>query len=275
MKAYINLRPSHNSMANRRLRRIGALLDAGETRRDQWVPDDCDLLIQWGFKPSTSLMSQIERGKPYAIIDLGYFDDTRMDRFSVSFNGLHGTAMPDTRVLDRYPRPMPQGYADWRDEPGKKVIVCGQMPLDQSLRGQDIDAWMGRAAVEAAETWKLPVYKRPHPKMINPWEPQPEPLSEALKDAHACVTWTSTAAIASVIAGVPTIAGHSGSMAYDMASQDMTICTPPGRQAWLHSIAWREWNLSSAQDLDRLAEHIIEMYPEMCRYPLDNPRNKL
>lgn len=268
-------RDSQKSAANRTIASLVDRLDGSYQRRALPVhPDKTDLVVQWGFKPTLGLMSAIDLGIPYVIIDLGYIDKGRTARFSVSFNGFHGTALRDPKVLDRAPRPAP-GYSDWRSGQGSKVIVVGQMPNDQSLRGQDIDAWMGRAASAASEAFRKPVIKRPHPKMLNPWEPQSEPWEDALDDCYCAVTWTSTAAIGAVLAGVPTVAMHPGNMAYPMAAHDMTLRTPPGREAWIHELAWREWDFASPADLDRLAAYIVEMYPLMRDAPLDSPRNVL
>ena len=274
MRPYINLRKSNGSHANQALRRLADRLDnVGECSRDQVTPLDADLLIQWGFKPTKSLMSAIDRGIPYIIFDLGYFDGGRMGRFSMSYNGFHGTALDVPDVLDRAPRPHPE-ILDWQ-EGGRRVIVAGQMPLDQSLRGQDIESWMGRAATEASEVFKLPVHKRVHPKMLNPWEPPPPPLIQDLLDCACLVTWTSTAAVQALVQGVPVVAQHPGSMAFPIASYSMKVRTPPGREGWAHKLSWREWDFNSVTDLKLLAKTITEMYPYAETMPLDSPRNVL
>lgn len=273
MRPYVSLHPSHKSRANVKVRKLGSRLGAGEVGRDKFVPADCNLLIQWGFRPTICLMSAIAEGIPYIIVDLGYFDETRGARYSVSLNGFHGLALRDPKVLDRPPRPAPAIH-DWREE-GSKIVVCGQMPGDQSLRGQDSEAWMGRTASACSEQWSMPVLKRPHPKMLNVWEPPLEALSFAFEDCHVFVTWTSTAAVQSVLAGVPTVAMHPGTMARPMAANSLTRLTPPGREAWVHEVSWREWNWQDEADLDRLAEYVIEMLPLMRKSPLDNPRTVL
>lgn len=273
MKTYVNMRDSVKSHANRTLTHLGDRFDATPCRRNLPTPLDADFLIQWGFKPTTSLLSHIDRGKPYMIVDLGYGYD-RTERFSISINGFHGTAWRDPNVLDRAPRPM-YGYSDWRSGEGSKVIICGQLPGDQSLRGQDMDAWMGRAASAASDAFKLPVVKRPHPKMLNPWEKHLwTPLDRELDECYAFVTWTSTAGIQSVLAGVPTIAMHPGSMVYRLSSQDMTLRTPSGREAFVHELAYREWYWKH-DDLDALGEYVKECYPMFKDAPLDDPRIKL
>jgi hypothetical protein len=268
-------RDSARSASYRNVSELVDRLGGTYQRRELPVhPEKTELVVQWGFKPTVGLMSAIAAGIPYVIIDLGYHDAHRTVRYSVSFNGFNGTSWRDPKVLDRASRPRPD-YRDWRSGEGENVLVIGQMPNDQSLRGQDIDAWMGRAAIAASDAFGLPVIKRPHPKMLNPWEPAPEPLEEALDKAYAVVTWTSTVGVGSVLAGVPTIVQHPGSVAYPMAAHDMTLRTPHGREAWLHELSWREWSWGFGADLDRLAAYIVEIYPQLRDAPLDSPRNVL
>lgn len=274
MKVYINLRNSEKSHANRSLRMLKAKFEnAGECHRGHPLPLDADLLIQWGFKPTVCLMDAVKRGIPYMIVDLGYFNE-RTSRFSISFNGFHGTAFRDPGAVARPVRQRPE-LKPWRTG-GERVLVIGQMPGDQSLRGQDIDAWMGRAASQAAEAYGLPVHKRPHPKMLNPWEPKPEPLREALEDAAVVITWTSTCAIESICEGVPTIVQHPSSVAYPVAGHDIGTEIPvTAREDWLHELSWREWDWRLDSDLDRLSKYVTRLYPQLKDAPLDSPRNRI
>ena len=94
MKAYGSLRPSAKSHANVIMRALLGRLGGKFVLRTEVVPDDATLFLQWGFKKTNALVSAILAKIPYVIIDLGYFDDTRYERFSVSINGLHGMGMP-------------------------------------------------------------------------------------------------------------------------------------------------------------------------------------
>lgn len=266
-------RDSEKSAANRNVAELVKRLDGSFVRRESSCPVSADLVIQWGFKQTVGLMSAIAFGIPYVIIDLGYWGN-RYKNFSVSFNGFHGTSARDDLVSGRSPRARPR-VQDWRSGKGENVLVVGQMPNDQSLRGQDIDAWMGRTAPAAAQAFGKPVIKRPHPKMLNPWEPSLPPIADALKDAYCCVTWTSTAALDAVVAGVPTVAMHKGNIAYPVCAHDFTLRTPDGREEWLHELSWRQWDFTSPAELDRLAEYIKSIYPQLRDKPLDSPRNLL
>lgn len=264
MNFIAGMRPSAGSHANVVLRRLLDRLGGSEIEREQYFPADGDVYIQWGFKKTNALLSAIESKVPFIIVDMGYFDDfDRQARMSVSINGLHGSSMKSDFVLDLPPRRHPP-VLDYNEE-GENVLIIGQMPGDQSLRGQDIDAWMNRAAVEATEVFKRPAYKRPHPNMLNPWEPKPEPLEDALSNAYATVCWTSTSAIASVLRGIPTVAQHPTNMAYGVCAKHIMRRRAVGREAWVHDIAHRDYDLYDDADCDNACAYITKAMPQARR----------
>lgn len=258
MKVIYTMRDSNGSHANQALRRLMAYLPGEEQLRTRSVPKGTELVVQWGFKPTRALVSAMQEGIPYVIVDLGYFDHDRYGTFSISINGFHGTSMSTVDLSNRKPRPV-LDIRDWQPE-GDKVIVLGQMPLDQSLRGQDIDAWMGRAASEAVEVFKLPVQKRPHPKMLNPWEPRMPALENTFEGTHCYISWTSTAAIQTIAAGIPTVCQHPGSMCTKVSTSRIDRVRVPGRHHWMQDLSNRQYGFNSEAELKACAEHIRIQY---------------
>ena len=263
MKAYGSLRPSHKSHANVIMRALLGRLGGKFVLRTEVVPDDATLFLQWGFKKTNALVSAILAKIPYVIIDLGYFDDTRYERFSVSINGLHGMGMPVDGVLDLPPRPHPK-IEDWK-EGGRMVQIIGQMPGDAALRGENIEVWMHHASLQATEAFGKPARKRPHPKMINPWEPSLPALESTFEETYVMVTYTSTVAVQSVLAGVPTVAMHPASSAFAVCSARMKRETPTGREAWVHTLSHGEYSMTDERDLDNAAVYIAKAYPQATR----------
>ena len=249
------LRPGDKSHANVLIKRVVDRLDGRYILRDALLDDKATLLIQWGFKPTKALRCAILRKIPYVIIDLGYFDAARTKRYSISINGFHGLSMPVAGVIDLPPRPHPRVRA-WRED-GDIVQIIGQMPTDAAIYGLNMETWMHKAAVDAAEAFGKPAFKRVHPKMLNPWEAALEPLSETFDTSYAHVTWTSTSAVQSVLAGVPTVAMHPGSPAFEVCSHGMHRSRLPGRQAWVHKLAHREYALAEDGDCDVAVEYIL------------------
>ncbi len=263
-----SLRPSEKSPANVIIRRLVDRLEGRTILREQYLDRDANLLIQWGFKPTKAMRSAIFNKIPFVIVDMGYFDwsddpqANRSNRYSISINGLHGTSMQLDGVYDLPPRPHPK-VMPWRTErKGKEVLVLGQMPGDAALRGADIEAWMNRAATEAADVFKMKTIKRPHPRMLNPWEPTLPPLEDTFKDTHVYVTYSSTAAVQTVLAGVPTIAMHPCSPAYRMSAHRMSRQIFPGREAWAHDLSHREYALLDDKDCDAACDYIIRGFEQ-------------
>ena len=260
MKIVASMRDSDKSRANREVRKLlGALGGGTEVARTMPLPLDTDLFIQWGYKPTVALKHAMTLDIPYVIVDLGYFDHDRASTFSLSINGFHGMSMANDKVRGMGHRPrLP--IRQWRDG-GENVIILGQMPLDQSLFGQDIEPWMGRAATAAVEVFGKKVIKRPHPRMLNPWEPQLGPLEETFDSTYVYVSWTSTAAIQTVAAGIPTICAHPGNMAYDVGSDESRI-RMPGRETWMHDLSHRQYDFTSVKDVRQGAKYVLSAYDQ-------------
>ena len=258
LKAVASMRDSHGSHANVIMRRLLDRLGGTEILRSHVVPKDTTLFLQWGFKRTTALDSAIKARIPFIIVDLGYFDESRLERFSISLNGFNGLSQRVPSWKGEEPRARPI-LKQWRDD-GDRIVVVGQMPGDAALRGQDIEAWMGRTAAEATEVFSKPVYKRPHPKMLNPWEPKDRPFVESLDETWLTVTWTSNCAVESVINGVPAVAMHPASMAWSVTSHRLSRQVFPGREYWLNELARRQYWLMNDQDCDAAAEYIIRAY---------------
>lgn len=262
MHATFAVRPNNKTFSTRCTRALRDCLGGSVIVRDDPVPDECNLLINWGFTRSVALLSAIAKKIPFVILDRGYFEPSRVDRVSISINGHHGLSM-DIDVLDLPPRWHPP-IKPWRLD-GDSVQIIGQMPGDAAVRQLDVDAWMNRVAVEAVNAFGKKVIKRTHPKMINPWEPQQERLEETFEDTYVSVSLTSTSSVQTVLAGIPSVITHPASSAYNMGSPNMMIAQPPGRQEWAHTLAHREYDLCNSKDAAECAEYIIRAFPEATR----------
>ena len=217
-------------------------LDGEEQSRDTYAGGD--VYIQWGFKLTRGLQYALDHKLPYIILDWGYFGD-RTQSFSVSINGFHGLSMPNDWILGKdareHPRPEP-----WRGE-GEYVYVYGQLQNDRAVRGLHVDSWLTRTAQAASAVFHKPAKIRPHPKMLSSWEPPLEPLYETFEDAHVAVSYTSSAAIQSVLAGVPTIALHPASPAFAVSAPSFNIFKPTYRMEWLHDLSWRNYEMGETE----------------------------
>ena len=261
MKVIVAQRSSDKSAANVLMRRVGERLHARYNLRTAPIDEGCDLLIQWGFKPTVALKSAIAQKIPYVIFDMGYWEGERDVRQSLSINGLHGTSMRTKSVLDLPPRYHPP-IEQWQDE-GEGCLIIGQLAGDAALRGENPETWMRKQAAKCVDTFGTKAQLRPHPRMLNPWEPPSEPLYDALDNTHICVTHSSTVGVAALRRGVLTIATHPGSPVYRMVGNYVNgmVVRMPGRQSFFHELSYQDYDLSNDEDCDAACDHIMKAWP--------------
>lgn len=156
--------------------------------------------------------------------------------------------------------------APWRRS-GQHVLVVGQMPGDASLRGTDILAWMEEVIATLRRHTDRPILVRPHPltnsrqmeamagrlrglKGVTVDFPPDGPIGTALQGAWASVTFSSTAAVDSLLAGVPAFSFSPVSIAWPVTGHDLArIEDPemPPREPWLHDLAYAQWSPTEMQ----------------------------
>ena len=204
-----------------------------------------DFIAWWGDKVPAVL-----RDKPRLILEAGYINGRSGDyvkdrlRFvSVGWNGLHGCADPGPLDCppDRW-EAIGVKLRPWRTE-GNYILICDQHPGDSVSPGNR--SWWVAALDEAEPDMRLSSIYRPHPLMANDMGP----LSQSLRDAAMCVTWSSTAALEAVCLGVPTVALNRGSMAWEVTSH--SVSEPPylgEREQWAYNLAYRQWTHDELKD---------------------------
>lgn len=227
MKVVACVRPSE-ARSNARVRALGSVLGAVEASRGSPVPADTDLVIQAGHKPSTALVSAREQGIPYIVVENPVWG-SRLETFSVGYNGLNGLAI--LPAVPEAPRPKP-ALKPMRPEASGPVVVIGQVHTDMALRGLDFPAWV------AAKLAEYPGAEfRPHPVMLPDKGAGLEPLDSMLARAGRVVTYTSTVGAEALIAGCVSEPEHPGSFAYGVVD----------REAWLHRLSWSQFGLHEAE----------------------------
>lgn len=197
-----------------------------------------DFIVWWGDKVPDYLSDQ-----PRLILEAGYINGQSGDyvtdrlRFvSAGWNGLHGRADPGP--LDCPPdRWLALGIElqPWKTK-GNYILICDQHPGDSVSPGNP--RWWQAALDETdADTRRAAIY-RPHPLLAD----NMGPLAESLRDASACVTWSSTAAVEAVLLGVPTVALDRGSAAWPVTSHSLAEPAYVGeRDQWGYNLAYRQW----------------------------------
>lgn len=219
---------SNKSKTNDRLYQFGEALGAQYSARED--PVVCDLAIQSGFQISPAMEHAMDRGIPIIILENPCWGKDE-GTYTWAYNGLNGLGwVPPT---PRTPRDKP-ALEDWMDWSTGETTVFGQVENDKSLRGEDIFRWVDKVRRVLPQA-----SYREHPVMLDQriWQ---ESYEECLERTTLAVTLSSTVGAQTVIRGIPTIAMHTGSLAYEVSThnlQDVPI-TPP-REEWLHALSYR------------------------------------
>jgi hypothetical protein len=208
-------------------------------------PRECDFAVVWGWRQQ----AVINAGKNVLVMERGHIHP-RMDWASCGWNGLQRDATyPKAPNGERWERHFGSMMEPWQDRDGCALIL-GQVIGDASLRGRDIHAWAAGAASRLREVGYDEIVYRPHPMMARagfefcPREARlskNKDLADDLGGASVAVSFTSTAGVDAVLAGVPHIAWHDASMAWPVSGRAPHERVMPDRERWAHDLAWTQW----------------------------------
>ena len=199
--------------------------------------------------------------------------DETFDRFRISLNGCFWddgefcSAVTDPSRWDMLRQDLNLDVKDYRRH-GTHVLLAGQVPGDASLRGTDSLDWIERTAVSLATVTDRPIRIRPHPRSDHAtlksvmrrlggfhrvtWDVEAgSSFRTALSDAWVTVTYSSGAAIDSLLAGIPAIALCPASMAWPVTDHDIGQVGSPTlfeRRPWLDQLAHSQWTMSEIAD---------------------------
>jgi hypothetical protein len=235
--------------------RAAALISAG-LKRHGWQVEfysdgklpPADLACSWSAKHQRVWDWREATKGPVLIMERAALQP-RHEFTSLGFNGLAGRGTYAKARDDglRWRTHFAQHMKPWKAPAEGYALIIGQVRGDASLRGVDFRAWAHNRAVELrALGWR--VFYRPHPlsaRAFDYWHPTSAPilgvedLAGALEGAALVVTYNSTTAVESVLAGVPTVAYDPGSMAWPVTTHAVPAePIRPGRAAWAHDLAW-------------------------------------
>jgi len=260
MKVAAHLRPlgvrgsqPFDSLTNIKVRHLGEALDAEFSTRSIPVKDS-DLVITAGFQITKANADAMRRGIPILVLENPvWHEGNKCDTYTWAYNGLHGGGfVPDaTNCAPRFHPPL----QPWKDWESGDITIFGQMPTDKAIRGHDLPAW-----IRQAQSVLPDAIFREHPMCVpsKHWADM-ESFEDCLARTSLAVTFTSTAGSETVIAGIPTIACHEGSLAYPVCSHSLSDApVAPCRAEWIHSLSWRHQYVGEAAT----TEFILSGYDE-------------
>lgn len=214
---------------------------------------DADVTVTWGLRGGrTGIMKSIQaRGGRHLVLERGFLGD-REKYTSLSFDGITGRGVyAEPPGDDGGARFEAHGgrFKPWQRRDSKIAVVIGQVRGDVTHRHINFAEWAQRTAQTLSRSWE--VWFRPHPFDLARGRtiPMPEgiaidtgPLSSCLERAAYVVTFNSTTAVDSVLAGVPTYAADPGTMARAVTSNLLGEWVTPERSQWAHELAWKQWS---------------------------------
>lgn len=196
--------------------------------------------------------------------------------YEIAYDGIKGFGDHCTAgalPLDRW-KLLNRSVKPWRLR-GSKILFMTQPLHGQSSQGTDVFAWYGKKFREIRAFTQMPVVVRIHPRVdkfqtskrhtdkyrarikevINHkdvrWS-EKICLEEDLLVARFAVAYSTSAAVAAVLEGVPVCVGSPGCMAWPMAQPDLKtastrLCTIQ-RSPWLAALAYSQWNCAELRN---------------------------
>lgn len=212
-------------------------------------------VLVWGWRQGKYLQSQ---GYRVIVMERGYIGDRMGKWTSIAEGGLNGRGKfhgPFTH--SRLEQCHPGVYQPWRPG-GEYALIIGQVPGDQSLEGIDPISWASQVCMRlkhCPKTSSLPVMYRPHPIVASRGDfrapygaivSKDRSLEDDIYGAKVVITYSSTTAVQSLLAGRPTIAQGMCSMAWGVAPraiEDPWEREPDNRHAWASMLACKQWTI--------------------------------
>jgi hypothetical protein len=130
----------------------------------------------------------------------------------------------------------------WRTE-GEHVLVCPNRSFGVPGRMMPLN-WIEDVTRRLRRVTSRPIVVRPHP---NDRLPQ-TPLAADLENAWACVIWSSSCGVHSLIEGVPVVSEAPAwickAAAFDQLPEKLGREHNRARRAALERMAWAQWNVN-------------------------------
>lgn len=203
---------------------------------DNNYPQPDDVLVSWNRKGrcEPEIRRYEKAGAKVIIVENGYIgrDDRGNRLLALAHNHHLGAGRwyigPESRHLEHNFDILP-----WRTG-GSDIVLLGQRGIGNSQRPE----WYKLLKVRVEKMTDRKVRLREHPgKNATPLEPH-------LENAHAVITWSSSAAIYAMAFGVPVFYLMPGWIGAGCALNDLRLLEEPlrgDRTEVFHRIGWAQW----------------------------------
>jgi hypothetical protein len=217
-----------------------------------------DFALCWGGRQDERLRDLGWKG-PVLYAEVGYISPAikqftthdeycaaRYSHVSFSWNDWHGQGddyLPESLPSDRWDA-LGVEMQPWRLQPDGEIVILGQakydiMAIPPGKHHAENENYLHSARKFYGEG--VSVRFRPHPHYTGYTSPK---LILDCAAARRVITYSSTSAIETVLAGIPTQVVSPYSMAYPMACHDFDEPEiTPDREMWANRLAYAQWTL--------------------------------
>lgn len=224
-------------------------------------PSGKEIAVLWGIRNKQLVKYYTEKNIPFVVIERG-FTPKRSEWATVGWNNLNGLGEFCNKDMPRgrWNKYHAHKLLKWTPE-GAYILIIGQTQGDSALHDFDIEKW----ATDMQDYFfklNVPCVYRPHPGRVTTFANSIPDLDDAIDKAFCVLTYNSSAGVASILRGKPTIALHPGSMIWDVSShsvEDYAKEYTPDREQWAADFAYTQWTLpefDSGDAWDHLRSYI-------------------
>jgi hypothetical protein len=190
---------------------------------------------------------QLDLRRDYYYCDNSYFDKSRQKYFRITKNALQhsGSGVSDCKRFES----LGIEVLPWREkQEHSSVILCPQSGHFMRCVANIFWDWTDATKAEL-RLWTAREF------VVRQWSPDKGKMSRTLEadlilgNAHALVTYSSAAAIAAALSGVPTVStGSSAARAMGGALHQIEDLPTPDRTHWAGVLADNQWTLDEMRD---------------------------
>lgn len=217
-------------------------------------PAPGDVLVIWNRYGENHRRATLweKRGAKVIVAENGYIgkDAGGLQRYALALSGHNGSGKWHVGGPERFDA-LGIELKPWRTE-GRHILVCGQRGIGSPTMASPMN-WHQNAAARLVKHTKRPIKVRAHPGNSAP----KTLLSDDLRDAWACVVWSSASGVQALVSGIPVFydAPHwiceiaalpftaSLASAVFHPNGESPLMDDADRLAALHDLAWAQWTL--------------------------------
>lgn len=174
-------------------------------------------------------------GREWYYADHGFFGRGKYYRIAKNAFQHDGTGDADPRRFQRFNRPV----QPWQKD-GKHILICPQSATYFGLFGLNLWAWVDGVCRKLRAVTDRPI-------IVRMAKNSPKPIQANLVDCWAVVTFSSSAALDALIAGVPVFVLADFAAAHRMGLSDLSQIESPfypdDRLRFLSVLAEHQWTL--------------------------------